>query len=368
MQMSGGWVRRSLRNVDQFHWFSAYLHDRHLDQPWRLATFGFTAFFTGIPLLMLASHYGPTSASTRVVAIGAAVCGMAAGSIWLMSWPTRTQSLLFYSVCSASIAASCLVISTSYGALMGCTMFAAVGGLLAFFHNLVHVLTNFSVGLFCALVASFRLYADTGDHALVLASLLLVIGLNIGVPLGVHALVYSLRRELRFSDRDPLTGLRNRRSFYSSVHEMMLERRGGRAVVNVTMIDVDDFKKLNDTRGHAAGDEALVRIAAVLRHNCGPGVIAARLGGEEFVIADIASPERHAQIVERIRVGIAELPVQITASLGTCAAEIDGDVEAEHPQFLDQLIGAADAAMYRSKRAGGNRVQHRTLDPTSTSP
>ncbi len=93
--------------------------------------------------------------------------------------------------------------------------------------------------------------------------------------------------------------------------------------------------------------------------NCGPGVIAARLGGEEFVIADIASPERHAQIVERIRVGIAELPVQITASLGTCAAEIDGDVEAEHPQFLDQLIGAADAAMYRSKRAGGNRVQHR---------
>ena len=94
--MSGGRVGRILRNADQFHWFSAYLHDRRLDQPWRLATFGFTAFFTAIPLLMLASHYGPTSASTRAVAIGAAVCGLAAGSIWLMSWPTRTQSLLFY--------------------------------------------------------------------------------------------------------------------------------------------------------------------------------------------------------------------------------------------------------------------------------
>ena len=64
----------------------------------------------------------------------------------------------------------------------------------------------------------------------------------------------------------------------------------------------------------------------------------------------------------------AELPVRITASLGTCAAEIDVDVDAARPQFLDQLIGAADAAMYRSKRAGGNRVQHRTLDSTSTSP
>ncbi|WP_395307042.1 diguanylate cyclase [Mycobacterium sp. AMU20-3851] len=366
--MSGGWLGRLLRNADQFHWFSAYLHDRRLDQQWRLATFGFTVFFTAIPVLMLVSHYGPSSAPTRAVAIGAAVLGSAAGSLWLVGWPTRAQSLLFYSVCSTSIAGSCLVISTSYGALMGCTMFAAVGGLLAFFHALVHVLANFSVGLCCALVASFRLFADTGDHALVLASLLLVIGLNIGVPLGVHALVYSLRRELRSSDRDPLTGLRNRRSFYSSVHEMMLERRGGRAVVNVTMIDVDDFKRLNDTRGHAAGDEALVRIAAVLRHNCGAGVIAARLGGEEFVVADLSGPERHAQMIERIRAGIAELPVRITASLGTCAAEIDGDVEAAHPKFLDQVIGAADAAMYRSKRAGGNRVQHRTLHPTSTSP
>ncbi len=366
--MSGGRVGRILRNADQFHWFSAYLHDRRLDQPWRLAAFGFTAFFTAIPLLMLASPYGPTSTSSRAVAVGAVVCGLAAGSLWLMGWPTRRQSLLFYSVCSASIAASCLVISTSYGALMGCTMFAAVGGLLAFFHNLVHVLTNFAVGLFCALVASFRLYADTGDHALVIASLLLVVGLNIGVPLGVHALVYSLRRELRSSDRDPLTGLRNRRSFYRFVHQMMLEHRGGRAVVNVTMIDVDDFKKLNDTRGHAAGDEALVRIAGVLRHNSGPGVVVGRLGGEEFVVADLLDPARHAQMVERIRVGIAELPVRLTASLGTCAAEIDADVEAEHPQFLDQLIGAADAAMYRSKRAGGNRVQHRTLRSTSTSP
>jgi len=93
-----------------------------------------------------------------------------------------------------------------------------------------------------------------------------------------------------------------------------------------------------------------------------------RLGGEEFVVADVASPERHAQLVERIRVGIAELPAQITASLGTCTAEIYGDVEPEHPQFLGQLIGAADAAMYRSKRAGGNRVQHRMFDSTSTSP
>lgn len=354
------------RQADQFHWFSVYLQDRGLDLPWRLATFVFTLLFAAVPVVMLTSPSGPDTATTRAMAIAASACGLAVSSVWLIGWPTRRQSLNYHAVCCLSIAAGTLALSSSYGALMGCAMFAAIGGLLAYFHALVHVLANFAVAVGCAAIAATRLFADTGDAAVVVASLLLVLGLNLGVPFGIHALVHSLHTELRSSDFDPLTGLPNRRSFFNSVHEMLLERRGERVEVNVTMIDIDDFKRLNDTRGHAAGDEALVGIGAVLIQNCGADAAVGRLGGEEFVIADTASVESHAETVERIRLGIAALPVQITASLGTCGAAIGPGTAADPTEFLDQLIRAADLAMYRSKRAGGNRI-HRS-DATATSP
>lgn len=361
-----GWGGQWWRQADHFYWFSVYLQDRGLDLPWRLATFVFTLVFAAVPVVMLTSPYGPDSALTRAAAIVASVGGLAVSSIWLVGWPTRRQSLIYHAVCCLSIAASTLTLSTSYGALMGCAMFAAIGGLLAYFHALVHVFANFAVAVVCAAVAAARLFADTGDPAVVVASLLLVLGLNLGVPFGIYALVHSLHTELRSSDFDPLTGLPNRRSFYNSVHEMLLRRRGELVEVNVTMIDLDDFKKINDTRGHAAGDEALVGIGAVLIQNCGADAVVGRMGGEEFVIADTSSAQSHAVTAERIRAGIAALPVNITASLGTCGAVIGPGVAVDPPEFLDQLLRAADLAMYRSKRAGGNRI-HRS-DATSTSP
>ncbi|MGW0158338.1 diguanylate cyclase domain-containing protein [Mycobacterium sp. NPDC003323] len=352
--------RRWWQQDDQFHWFSAYLQDRGLDLQWRLATFGFTALFAAVPVLMIASPYGPAGPAARIIAVVVSVLAIAAASVWLVGWPTRTGSLIYHAVCSGSIAVGCLTLSTSYGGLMGCTMFAAIGGMLAYFHALVHVLANFVVAATCAAISAAGLLAGTGDAALVVASVLVVLGLNLGVPFGIHALVHSLHTDLRFADRDPLTGLPNRRSFYNAVHEMILARRGVATPVNVTMIDIDDFKALNDTHGHAAGDEALVGIGAVLQQHCGPGGVVARLGGEEFVIADTAPAELHAGTAERIRLGIAALPGRITASLGSCETTLDARADVDYPSFLDELLAVADAAMYRSKRAGGNRiVSHR---------
>ena len=356
----GAWWRQD----DQFHWFSVYLCDRGLALQWRLATFVFTALFAAVPMVMIASPLGPGTAAARTVAVSVSLAALGAATVWLIGWPTRRQSLTFNAVCCISIATGCLTLSTPYGGLMGCTMFVAIGGLLAYFHARVHVIANLMVAAVCAGISAARLFVESGDPALVVASLLVVLGLNLGVPFGINALVHSLHTDLRFSDRDPLTGLPNRRSFYNSVHELVLANRGGRPSVNVTMIDIDNFKNLNDTRGHAAGDEALVGIGAVLQHNCGPDVVVGRLGGEEFVIADTAPADRHAAMAESIRVGIAALPGQITASLGTCAAVVDARAETDLQTFLDHLIGIADAAMYRSKRAGGNRVEQHCLEGT----
>ncbi|SDE33114.1 diguanylate cyclase (GGDEF) domain-containing protein [Mycolicibacterium neoaurum] len=369
LRMSGRdrqWWQRS----DQFHWFSAYLQDRDLALQWRLATFTFTVLFASVPVLMMGSPLGPSTNATRTLAVLVSVLAVAAGSVWLLGWPSRGRSLAYHAICSGSIALGCLTLSGPYGGLMGCAMFAAIGGMLAYFHALTHVLANFVVAATCVAVTAWRLHADTGDTALVVASVLVVLGLNLGVPFGIHALVHSLHSDLRLADHDPLTGLPNRRSFFNAVHELFLSRVGMPIPFNVTMIDVDDFKKLNDTRGHAAGDAALVGIGAVLQRFCAPGALVGRIGGEEFVVADIGPKEQHVAAAESIRRGISALPGQLTASLGCCTATLAAG--AAFPAFLDEMIAIADAAMYRSKRAGGDRVQYVELaddgDALSTSP
>lgn len=357
-----GWWRQT----DQFDWFSVYLHDRGLQLQWRLATFAFTAMLGALPLMMLGSPLGPDNSMTRGIAIVAAVCVFGAALLWLIRWPTRRQSLVYNVVCSASTAATCLVLSSPYAGLMGCTIFAVIGGFLAYFHVIAHVIGNFVLALICAAITASELIIDTGDTALTIASILTVVALNFGVPFGIHTLVHTLRIDLRNSDRDPLTGLLNRRSVYNAVHEIAVAQQGSDHVrLNITMIDLDEFKKLNDTRGHAVGDEALADVGAVLRENCSGDAVMGRLGGEEFVIADSEPAPEHAKTVERIRAGIAATPFQITASLGTCSVIVEPGTAMKHPEFVDRLIHVADAAMYRSKRAGGDRIQYAHLDQVS---
>ncbi|MGH3583605.1 MAG: GGDEF domain-containing protein, partial [Mycobacterium sp.] len=315
-----GWWRQT----DQFDWFSVYLHDRGLQLQWRLATFVFTAVLGALPLVMLGSPRGPDNPLTTVIAITAGVGGLGAALLWLFRWPTRRQSLVYNGVCSGCTAATCLVLSSPYAGLMGCTIFAVIGGFLAYFHTIAHVIGNCALAVTCTVITASRLIVDTGDTSLTIASILTVIALNVGVPFGIHSLVHSLRIDLRNSDRDPLTGALNRRSVYNAVHEIAVAQQGSVGVrLNVTMIDLDQFKKLNDTRGHAVGDEALVSVGAVLRENCSGDAVIGRLGGEEFVIADGAPAADHAGTAERIRAGIAAMPFQITASLGTCSAIVE---------------------------------------------
>lgn len=351
------------RQSDQFAWFSAYLRDRGLQVHWRFATFGFTAVLGSLPLVMLGSALGPAGAVARGFAIAAGISAFGASLLWLFRWPTRRQSVMYNVVCSGCTAVTCLAVSSPYAGLMGCTIFAVIGGFLAYFHVIAHLVGNLALAMVCMAITAYRLVLDTGDVALTVGSILTVVALNVGVPFGIHSLVHTLRIDLRNSDRDPLTGLLNRRSVYNSVHEIAVAQQQAAGVrLNVTIVDLDQFKKLNDTRGHAAGDEALACVGAMLRGACRGDAVIGRLGGEEFVIADDAPAEVHAKTVERIRAGIAATPFQITASFGTCSVVVEPEAAMDHPAFVDRLIQVADAAMYESKRAGGDRITHAELD------
>ena len=163
----------------------------------------------------------------------------------------------------------------------------------------------------------------------------------------------ELDRSLEMAVTDGLTGLRNRR--YITSHLEGLLRAGGAALL---MVDVDRFKAVNDTHGHAAGDEVLREVAQRLKHHLRAMDVVARFGGEEFVVAMAAAAAAEAmQVAERLRESLVETPVEldrmaplfITASIGVAVSR-PGDT-------LNDLTSAADAALYRAKAKGRNRVE-----------
>lgn len=175
----------------------------------------------------------------------------------------------------------------------------------------------------------------------------------------LHQKIEEQRLELeRLARTDGLTGLYNRRFLMERMAGEMAacDERGVPFVV--LMIDLDHFKKVNDTYGHIAGDEALVRAAGALADVIGPRGIAGRYGGEEFcaILSDITLPEA-SDLAERLRARVAEIEINapggeifgITCSIGIAEnAPKNRDIKA--------LLHDADEALYQAKTGGRNQV------------
>jgi diguanylate cyclase (GGDEF)-like protein len=159
---------------------------------------------------------------------------------------------------------------------------------------------------------------------------------------------------------DALTGLANVRAMHSILdREIERSRRFG-SPLGLVMLDIDDFKKVNDTHGHQQGDEVLAAIAGVLRDFSRDIDAPARYGGEEMaVVVPGTDADGAVQLAERVREAVERLRVpkvggrghlRVTASFGVAAMP-------ESASSKDGLIAAADAALYRAKRGGKNRVE-----------
>ena len=149
---------------------------------------------------------------------------------------------------------------------------------------------------------------------------------------------------------DSLTGIPNRRAFLDRVSAAVHDAAWGHPTV-VCLVDLDGFKAVNDAGGHAAGDAALQAIAAALGGAVRETDTVARLGGDEFaVLADVSITFSGEMLAERLREAVARVggSTGVTASVGVAEVQPGDDVQ--------DLLHRADAAMYRSKTAGGNRV------------
>jgi len=190
--------------------------------------------------------------------------------------------------------------------------------------------------------------------SMVAAAVLIALGVSDRIRAQSAALFDAERR----AETDPLTGVLNRRSL---TERLDLACRGAKEQglpISVLFIDLDDFKHINDSYGHAAGDSCLAAVIAPIQSELRQSDIIGRYGGDEFVATLIGADAHAAQaIAERVCRRVAEIhidgfgaPIRITCSIGVAASDTLG-VWGQH------LIVHADTAQYAAKRSGRNRVQ-----------
>ncbi|HSW62051.1 MAG TPA: diguanylate cyclase [Dissulfurispiraceae bacterium] len=172
--------------------------------------------------------------------------------------------------------------------------------------------------------------------------------------------VYDKVREVeRMLDRDYLTGAYNRKFFMERFQEESSWAHRHGEPISIVMIDIDFFKKINDTHGHSTGDLVLQQITKLIESRIRLSDIMARFGGEEFIVLmSNTGAETARAVAESVRQAVAEnefysenrLRLPVTVSAGVAMFHREPEVT------VDNLIGRADAALYRAKETGRNRV------------
>ena len=355
-------IRQWWAQPDHYHWLSGYLGDRNLQGFTRRMMGLIILVLAAVPAVMVLSPSGPDTGFGVVVSLLVSVlCAVMAG-VWFLRWPTKAESIAFSIASNISIALVALAWPDPLTGLLGCITFAALAGYVAFFHSSHYLVMVLATAAGVAIVCTADITA-AGDAYLAAVAFMMIAVAVLAVPFSAQVLVHLLGDDALRSHTDALTGLRNRRGFYRSVRRLLKAApEKSLPFLTVAMIDLDRFKQINDTRGHATGDRLLVSIGGCLRHCARGEAVVGRVGGEEFLIAEVTRDDDAEALAERLRLAIASSSWGITASVGVACRRLPEG--ADTWELLGELIEAADAAMYEAKRSGGNQYR-RASEPAA---
>lgn len=354
--VADGGIRALLRQWwhqrDDYDWRIDFLRSRGLLQILRYLIAGIGAV---LGVLGAISAVAPPVVDSALVRVGWATVSL--GSLmWAVRWAQRpwpslreSTALLIY--VDVLITLSTLLFGDPNLAMSGMPLLLCAGAYVVFFHgprlHLLHIgWCVLSVGGVAVWLAT-----DTPVGGLQVAVSRAVIGLVVTACI-LPALQFGfwlLQGSSKQSLTDPLTELTNRRGLSVSVKRLN-ERAPATADLCALLIDVDGFKAVNDTLGHAVGDEVLIRTARRIRQSVRSDAVVVRWGGEEFLVVDRIPATQAGAVAERVRAAVAA-PAQpaVTASIGVAATTSSGT-------DLVDVICAADAAMYEAKACGGDRI------------
>ncbi|MEH3139042.1 MAG: GGDEF domain-containing protein [Mycobacterium kyogaense] len=344
-------LRQWWHQRDDYDWRIEFLRSRGMLPILRYLIAGIGAL---MGVLGAINAIAPPMADSALVRVGWAAVSL--GSlVWavrwaLWPWPPLRESTALLIYVDVLITLSAMLFGDPNLAMSGMPLLLCAGAYVVFFHgprlHLAHI-------GWCVLAV--------GGVAVWLAAETPVGGLQVAVSRAFIALVVTacilpalqfgfwlLQGSSKQSLTDPLTELTNRRGLLVSMKRLN-ERAPASADLCALLIDVDGFKAVNDTLGHAVGDEVLIRTARRIRQSVRSDAVVVRWGGEEFLVVDRIPTAQAGSVAERVRAAVAA-PAKptVTASIGVAASASGAD--------LSDVICAADAAMYEAKAGGGDRV------------
>lgn len=350
-EASRGLLLQWWREGDDYEWRIEFLRSRGLLMVLRQLIAAIGAMMGALAVVNAFAPPGVDGALVRIgwVAVSVGSFGWAARwAFW--PWPTARASAALVVFVDVIMTLSALLFGDPNLAMSGIPILLCAGGYVVFFHgprlHVAHVawctVSVVGIAVWMALA--------TPDYGLHLAVSRAVIALLVTVCI-LPALQFGfwlLQDSSMQSLTDPLTNLTNRRGLDVAVKRLNVSAATDH--LSVLLIDVDGFKAVNDTRGHAAGDEVLIRTARRIRENVRSSAVVARWGGEEFLVVDRMATGQAAVIADRVCAAVrATGDPTVTVSIGVATRKASGS-------DLHEVIEAADAAMYDAKAIGGDQV------------
>lgn len=339
------------RQRDEYQWRIEFLRSRGLLP---ILRYLIAAIGTTMGALAALNAVAPPAADGTLIRVGwavVAVGSLAWGVRWaVLPWPSPRESAVLVVFVDVLMTLSALLFGDPNLAMSGIPILLCAGGYVVFFHgprlHAAHIAwcTAAVVGIAVWLAMSTPEYGLQVAVSRAVIALLVTVCILPALQFGFWLLQGSSKQSLT----DPLTELTNRRGLPVSMQR--LNEASPDADLCALLIDVDGFKGVNDTLGHAAGDEVLIRTARRIRASVRSDAVVVRWGGEEFLVVDRIRADQAGPFAERIRSAVAA-PAQpaVTVSIGLATSTRSGS-------DIGEVITAADAAMYEAKAQGGDRV------------
>ncbi|GAA1879671.1 GGDEF domain-containing protein [Williamsia serinedens] len=372
-RIADGWPRAFwlwLTNPYDYLWIVHHHSMRPLNRQLRFALAAATTMMALGSVLALLSSRGPRgvwgTAITLVILVLQAIVVVAIMRLPMPRTARRARAyfvgLLIFG--DLGVAAVMLTLPPLDGAF-GCVLLALTSTICVYFVSARWVVAHLTFAFWFIVLSAWRVArTDVVDLFGVGSGAVAMLTAVCGAPIASHVAWTLLSADARQSVRDPLTGLRNRRGVEAGLEVTWSRARSSAAMVAVVVVDVDDFKSVNDTHGHDEGDEVLQRLAGAMLAASGQGAVVGRTGGEEFMAILVGTRE---ELVERIDamapalrvpagpVGTGAPVLSVSVSVGAAVIVQPSSPRRSGDDFREAQR-RADGLMYEAKRAGGDRA------------
>lgn len=344
-----------------YEWISHLRSSRAIQPIFRILLGVMTAILGSSAFFKLIGPDAPTTDAGKLLSILMIAGTVIVTMCWLtLPFPGRRGLLAFEIFADLGIAGAVILVPDRESGLFGCTIFAISGTFVTLFVSarwlLAHVVWATSI---CATILVLALQQGSVDGTTALARATVLFGAVTVLPIFTHLTWRTLYRGARDSDRDPLTGLFNRRGLDGAVLDRFEHARTRAESIAFIVVDIDKFKSVNDIHGHAKGDQVIIRTGNRLKTHVGIHGVIGRVGGEEYLGVLSGSPEQINILINGISDAISDHPdaLPTTVSIGAVVIPSTSKAWIGGQSTIALASNVADVMMYQAKAAGGNRLR-----------